>query len=88
MPPCYTLALSTPLVMRTSKAFAERVVEKSNGNYDAAVNLVFEEAYNRPAAARELEIAKQSMAAEANPKEGLRLFIQAIFGANDFLYSH
>ena len=47
-----------------------------------------QEAYNRPPTAKEAEIAKQSIAAETDPKEGLRLFIQAIFGANDFLYSH
>jgi hypothetical protein len=33
-------------------------------------------------------IAKESIAAEPDQKEGLRLFIQAMFGANDFLYSH
>jgi hypothetical protein len=33
-------------------------------------------------------IAKEAIAADSDPKEGLRLFIQAMFGANDFLYSH
>ena len=36
----------------------------------------------------EQEIAKESVAAEKDPKEGLRLFIQAMFGANNFLYSY
>jgi len=87
--PTQSLALlNNPLVLRTTKAFAERVVEESKGNYDAAVGLAVQEAYNRPATAKEQEIARRAIGAEANPQEGLRLFIQAIFGANDFLYSH
>jgi hypothetical protein len=35
-----------------------------------------------------LAIGRQTMAAEADPKEGLRLFVQAVLGANDFLYSY
>jgi hypothetical protein len=87
--PTQSLALmNNPLVMRTSKAFAEEVLEKTNRNYDAAVNLAFDVAYNRAPTAREQEIAKKSIAAESDPKEGLRLFIQAMFGANSFLYSY
>src|SRR5215471_1209723 len=87
--PTQSLALmNNPLVMRTSKAFAEEVLEKTNKNYDAAVNLAFDVAYNRPPTAREQEIAKKSIAAESDPQEGLRLVIQAMFGANSFLYSY
>ena len=87
--PTQSLALlNNPLVMRTTKAFAERVLEDSKNDYDQAVSLTFERAYNRQPTAREREIAKQSIAADSNPQEGLRLFIQAVFGANDFLYSH
>ena len=57
-------------------------------DYDRAITLAFDEAYGRAPKARELGIAKQSIAAESNPKEGLRLFVQAMFGANDFLYSY
>jgi hypothetical protein len=80
--------MNNPLVMRTSKAFAQEVLEKTNKNYDAAVNLAFDIAYNRAPTAREQEIAKKSIAAESDPQEGLRLFIQAMFGANSFLYSY
>jgi hypothetical protein len=87
--PTQSLALmNNPLVMRTSKAFAQEVLEKTNKNYDAAVNLAFDIAYNRAPTAREQEIAKKSIAAEPDPQEGLRLFIQAMFGANGFLYSY
>jgi mono/diheme cytochrome c family protein len=87
--PTQSLAMmNSPLAMRASKAFAEKVLEEGRNNYDEAVNAAYREAYNRPPSARELEIAKQSIASEADPKEGLRLFVQAMFGANNFLYSY
>jgi hypothetical protein len=87
--PTQSLALlNNPLVMRTTKAFAQEVLEKSNNNYEDAVKLAFDIAYNRPPTAKEQEIAKQSIAAEPDQKEGLRLFVQAMFGANGFLYSY
>ena len=87
--PTQSLALmNNPLVMRTTKAFTQQVLERGGGNYDEAVKIAFDEAYNRGPSAKELQIAKQSISAESDPKEGLRLFIQAMFGANDFLYSH
>ena len=47
--PTQSLALlNNPLVMRTSKAFAQEVLEKSKNNYEEAVKLAFDEAYNRP----------------------------------------
>ena len=76
------------VLWRASKAFTQLVLEKSNNNYDGAVTVAFQEAYNRPPSAKEQEIAKKSIAAEPNPQEGLRLFIQAMFGANNFLYSY
>ncbi len=87
--PTQSLALmNNPLIMRTSKAFAQEVLEKTNNNYEDAVKLAFDIAYNRPPTAKEREIAKQSIAAESDPQEGLRLFVQAMFGANGFLYSY
>jgi hypothetical protein len=87
--PAQSLALlNNPLVMRTSKALATEVLEKTNKNYDEAVNLAFDLAYNRPPTAKEQEIARKSIAAEKDPQEGLRLFVQAMFGANSFLYSY
>jgi hypothetical protein len=87
--PTQSLALmNNPLVMRTSRAFAEEMLEKTNKNVDGAVNLAYQTAYNRAPTAREQEIARQTIASEQDPKEGLRLFIQAMFGANNFLYSY
>ena len=50
--------------------------------------LAFQEVYNRPPTPKEEGIAKKVIAAESDPQEGLRLFIQAMFGANNFLYSY
>ena len=41
-----------------------------------------------PPTEKERQIAQNSIAMEANPQEGLRLFVQAMFGANNFLYSY
>jgi hypothetical protein len=79
--------MNSQLVMWASKAFTDKVLEQTDNHPEAAVTLVFEEMYNRPPTAREAELAKKSMTAESDPKEGLRLFIQAMFGANNFLYS-
>jgi hypothetical protein len=87
--PTQSLALmNNPLVMRTSKAFAQEVLERTNKNYEEAVKLAYETAYNRQPTAKELEIAKKAIASESDPQEGMRMFIQAMFGANNFLYSY
>src|SRR5262249_13140121 len=87
--PVQSLALmNNPLVMRASKAFATEVLERSGNNYEDAVKLAFDVAYNRRPTPKEQEIAKKSIAVEPDPHEGLRLFIQAMFGANHFLYSY
>jgi hypothetical protein len=87
--PTQSLALmNNPLVMRTTKAFAQQVLEKTNNNYEQAVNLAFDEAFNRQPTPKEQEIAKKTIAAESDKQEGLRLFIQAMFGSNNFLYSY
>jgi hypothetical protein len=80
--------MNNPLIMRVSKAFTEEVLEKSQNNVDAAVKTAYDEAFNRPPTAREVEIAKKTITSEPDPKEGLRLFIQAMFGSNNFLYSY
>jgi hypothetical protein len=87
--PAQSLALlNGPLVRRVSLAFANQVWEQSKGDRAAALDRVFLAAYSRPPAASERAIGEQMMAAEADPKEGLRLFVQAVLGANDFLYSY
>jgi hypothetical protein len=87
--PTQSLAMmNSPLVMRATKAFAEQALERSKGNVDDALLRAFEAAYSRPPSAQELEIAKGAVAAEADAKEGLRLFLQAMLGANEFLYSY
>ena len=87
--PTQSLALlNNPLAMRTSKAFAQQLLEQGQGNFDEALRRAFDLAYSRPPTARELAVARQAIAADPDPKEGLRLFLQAMMGANDFLYSY
>jgi hypothetical protein len=87
--PAQSLAMmNSPLVMRTTRAFTAQVLEQSKGDVDDALLRTFAAAYSRRPTAAELRIAKQSIAEDADPKEGLRLFIQAMMGANDFLYSY
>jgi hypothetical protein len=87
--PTQSLALmNSPLVMRTSKAFAQLVLEKANRNVEEAVKAAYDLAYNRQPTAREQEIARKVIATEKDSQDGLRLFIQAMLGANDFLYSY
>jgi len=87
--PTQSLALmNNPLIMRTTKAFATEVLEKTNKNFDEAVKLAYDIAYNRQPTPQELDIAQKTIASEPDKQEGLRLFIQAMFGANNFLYSY
>jgi hypothetical protein len=66
----------------------DQVLEQSKGNFDEAIVRAFEVAYSRRPTGPELELAKTSIAEDSDPKEGLRLFVQAMMGANDFLYSY
>lgn len=85
--PIQSLALlNSPLMMRATKAFAGRLLEQTRGDGDAALERAFVAAYARLGTARELELGKAALAASKDTAEGLRLFVQAIFGANDFLY--
>ncbi len=86
--PSQSLALlNNALVRRTSLAFAQQVLEQSKGNVDEALLKAFDRAYSRPPYPEEMAIARKAIASSADPKEGLRLFIQGMLGANDFLYS-
>jgi hypothetical protein len=87
--PTQSLALmNSHLVMTTTKAFADKVLEETKDDPGKAVGLAFQEIYNRPPTASEREIAVKSLSLESGSREGLRLFVQAMFGANDFLYSY
>ena len=69
--PTQSLALlNNPLVFRTTRALTQQVLERTNGNYDEAVKVAFDEAYSRPPSPGEMEIAKGSIAGESDPKEG------------------
>jgi len=86
--PAQSLALlNNALVRRTSLAFTEQVLERSKGNVDDALALAFDAAYSRKPYPEEVELARKVVSSSADPKEGLRLFLQGLMAANDFLYS-
>jgi len=88
LPPQSLALLNNPLLMRTSNAFAQHVLEESKGNMDEALLRAFDEAYSRKPYPEELEVARETLKVSADPKEGLRLFLQGMMGANNFLYSY
>ena len=87
--PTQSLALlNSPMMMRATRAFADQILEQSRGDYDDALRRAFEAAYVRAPRPSELALARQAIESDTDPKEGLRLFLQAMLGANDFLYSY
>jgi hypothetical protein len=86
--PVQSLAmLNNPLAVRASTALASQVLEQSKGDMDAALRRSFTEIYSRLPYPEELEFARKAIASASSPAAGLRLFIQGMMGANDFLYS-
>jgi hypothetical protein len=80
--------LNNPLVRQVSTALADRALEEKNGEVDAALERAFELAYSREPSPQELEAARNVLSSSGDQKAGLRLFVQAMLGANDFLYSY
>ena len=86
--PSQSLALlNNSLARRASLAFAQQTLEQSNGNLDDAIIRAFDIAYSRKPYPEELELARKAKSVSSDPKEGFRLFLQGMMGANDFLYS-
>ncbi len=87
--PTQSLALlNSPFIEKVSRAFASQLLEQSGGVIEEAVRRSFLAAYSREGREGELKVARELIAANEDPKEGLRFFVQALFGANDFLYSY
>lgn len=80
--------LNNPLVRRTSKALADRALEEKRGDFDSALERAYELALSRQPTEQELETAHDVLSSSSNRKNGLRLFVQAMLGSNDFLYSY
>jgi len=80
--------LNNPLVRTASKALADRALEEKRGEIDPALDRIFELAYSRAPTERELATARSMLNASDDERAALRLFVQAMLGANDFLYSY
>ncbi|MDX2181985.1 MAG: PSD1 and planctomycete cytochrome C domain-containing protein [Bryobacteraceae bacterium] len=86
--PTQSLALlNSAFVRRSSAAFAGQLMERHQGNLEAALDEAFLAAYARPAYEDEKALARETIAKAADPRAGLRLFLQGMLAANDFLYS-
>ena len=80
--------LNNPLVRKTSKALADRVLEEKGGELGAALERAYELAFSRKPTAQELEVAHSVLSSTSDQQKSLRLFVQAMLGSNDFLYSY
>lgn len=86
--PTQSLALlNSPFMTRVTEAFARELLDRHAGDLPGAVAHAFALAYSRSPSAQEMRLAQQSIASESDPAEGLRLFLHAMMGANEFLYS-
>jgi mono/diheme cytochrome c family protein len=86
--PIQSLALlNNAIVARAAAAFATQVLEQSKGDIGEAVTRAYELAYFRRPDADDLALAEKTIGASEDAKTGLRLFLQAMMGANEFLYS-
>jgi hypothetical protein len=74
--------------VRTSTALTQQVLEQSKDDIDQALVRVFTELYSRAPYPEEVDLAHRSIQRGSDPQIGLRLFIQGMMGANDFLYSY
>jgi hypothetical protein len=87
--PTQSLALlNSPFVMRTTEAFAQRLLKEAGGDITQAIKRAFQVAYSRLPNSEEEWIGQQAVASESDPAAGLRIFVHALVGANDFLYSY
>jgi hypothetical protein len=86
--PTQSLALlNSAFVRRSSAAFAGQLMERHQGNVEAAIDEAFLAAYARPPYEEEKALARETISKSADARAGLRLFLQGMLAANDFLYS-
>jgi hypothetical protein len=86
--PIQSLAmLNNSIVARAATSLAAELLESSQGDVDQAVVRAYETAYLRKPDAEDLKLARRTISSASDPKTGLRLFVQAMMAANEFLYS-
>ncbi len=87
--PVQSLAMmNNPLVMEATKGFAARVAKEAGDGFDKRVQRAFELAYSRPARPEELKVIHAAMEPKSKDKSAWLTLCQALFGANEFLYSY
>jgi hypothetical protein len=87
--PVQSLALmNNPLVIESAKAFAKRIEKEAGEGMDNRLRRAYELAYSRPPRPDELKIIHAALEAKSKDQSAWRTVCQALFGANEFLYSY
>jgi hypothetical protein len=85
--PAQSLAfMNNPLVLESSKAFAERL-QKEAGDAGARLQRAYELAYGRPPLPEELKIVRGFLEGKQDDPSAWLTICQALFGASEFLYA-
>ena len=87
--PSQSLALlNSPFLERITKALGEQLLEQNSGHAEEAARRAFFLLYSREARPGEWRVAGNLLEGAEDPPSGLRLLLQALLAANDFLYSN
>jgi len=87
--PVQSLALmNNPLVIEAAKAFAARVARDAGDGFEKRVQRAFELAYSRPARPEEMSVIRATVEPKSKDQSAWMILCQALFGANEFLYSY
>lgn len=78
--------LHNPMVLQSAEKLAGRAKADAGEDTIARIRRMMELAYSRPASEAEISFAFGAIRKSKNPEFGLRLFAQALFGSNEFLY--
>jgi hypothetical protein len=86
--PAQSLAMmNNPLVIESAKAFAARIAKEAGEGIDNRLRRAYELAYSRPPRAEELKILHAAIETKSGDPGAWLVLCQALFGANEFLYS-
>jgi hypothetical protein len=87
--PVQSLAMmNNPLVIECAKAFAARIAREAGARLDNRLRHAYEVAYSRSPRPEELKILHGRLADKADDPSAWMIVCQALFGANEFLYSY
>ena len=80
--------MNNPLMRKCSRALASQALELQYDSLDQRLNAIFQRIYTRGPSSDELDAANNLMRQSEDPCIAMELLVQAMMGANDFLYSY